>query len=114
MNKVSKRPFWAIPGAILLFAFYAVAVIYGTLIEQPCNGIDKPSLWCYLHPLTALKVIFLIMSGLGALIQGGYWIAFSSEKNKDGTPARDGGDNWFVNAGGLLIMIVFFILAVFI
>jgi len=105
-NNPKKRPFWAYAGPVVLITIYAFLMSYGLGVEQPCNGIEKSSLWCYLHPLTGVRVFALVLISAGVLYQSFYWFYFSKEKKKDGTPAPDGGDKWIVNAGGMVAIAI--------
>lgn len=105
MSNVSKVPLWAILGSIGIAALTVIIFMTLFVISQPCD-IDKTYFWCHTHPTTVFDYIGCVLMFVGCLYCIVYWLTRSREKNKNGTPAKDGGDNGFVNALGVILWIV--------
>jgi hypothetical protein len=69
MKKIQIPPFVIAFMALVTIVF----TLFGFVIEQPCNGIDKDSLYCALHPISFINLIGVIMFYAGFVFISGVW-----------------------------------------
>jgi hypothetical protein len=61
-------------GAFAVLSFIIIG--FSFLFPQECNGIDKTSLWCAVHPVTTGKILGVVSLVLGVGAITGVWSWF--------------------------------------
>lgn len=75
--KKNSALWWA--RMLFSFAVLAVFLIAGFTQSEPCNGIDITTLYCAMHPLTALDKTGIIFFVAGSILFSGIWSLFIDE-----------------------------------
>lgn len=87
---------------LLLLVVPTLFILFGFVLEQPCDGIDNIYLYCRVHPFNFFDLIGTILFLFGCFWLSGVWTEFV----KDDQDERLAKVKWYALLGAVFGMVL--------